>query len=217
VKEWASNFTVTIDGTTNAQTLVFTSPSGAIQVSDDIESDNYVAGSAGWKIERDTGNAEFQNATIRGTLNASDISTGTISVDRLPGLSTIAYDLSAGVAYIEQATATVTATFSSIPAGSTILINAAVGINGPGGSDDNSSGQISATSTGSFSVNAWNLSAFSYHVTGGTNDPLDWYYHSGVATKSTTGSCSFTFQIYCNANRRTYIDDMKITAVAIEA
>ena len=84
VQEWSSDFTVTIDGTTSAQTIVFTSPSGAIQVTTDIESDNYVAGVSGWHIERDTGNAEFQNATIRGTLNASDISAGTISVARLP-------------------------------------------------------------------------------------------------------------------------------------
>ena len=86
VQEWSSDFTVTIDGTTSAQTIVFTSPSGAIQVTADIESDNYVAGVSGWHIERDTGNAEFQNAVIRGTLNASDISAGTLNVDRLPGL-----------------------------------------------------------------------------------------------------------------------------------
>ena len=85
LREWSSSFTVTIDGTTNAQTLVFTSPSGAIQVTDDIESDNYVSGSSGWKIERDTGNAEFQDAIIRGTLNASDISAGTINADRFVG------------------------------------------------------------------------------------------------------------------------------------
>ena len=51
-----------------------------------------MAGSAGWKIERDTGNAEFQNATIRGTLNAADITTGTISLDRLAGLTTQSFD-----------------------------------------------------------------------------------------------------------------------------
>lgn len=85
VREWSSDFTVTIDGTTSAQTIVFTSPSGAIQVTTDLESDNYVAGTSGWHIERDTGNAEFQNATIRGTLNASDITAGTISASRLVG------------------------------------------------------------------------------------------------------------------------------------
>ena len=83
IKEWSSDFTVTIDGTTSAQTKVFTSPSGSIQVATDIESDNYVAGTSGWKIERDTGNAEFQNATIRGTLNATDITAGTLEADHI--------------------------------------------------------------------------------------------------------------------------------------
>ena len=93
IKEWSSNFTVTINGVTSAQTLAFTAASGAVQVTADIESDNYVAGSAGWKIERDTGNAEFQNATIRGTLNASDITAGTISVSRIPTLSSAKFDV----------------------------------------------------------------------------------------------------------------------------
>jgi len=79
VQEWSSQFQVTIDGTTSAQTISFTAPSGAIQVTADIESDNYVAGTSGWKIERDTGDAEFQNAIIRGTLNATDITAGTLS------------------------------------------------------------------------------------------------------------------------------------------
>lgn len=83
IQEWSSDFTVTIDGTTSAQTKVFTSPSGSIQVATDIESDNYVAGTSGWKIERDTGNAEFQNATIRGTLNATDITAGTLEADHI--------------------------------------------------------------------------------------------------------------------------------------
>ena len=45
LKEWSSNFTVTIDGVTSVQTIVFTTPSGAIQVTADLESDNYVANS----------------------------------------------------------------------------------------------------------------------------------------------------------------------------
>jgi hypothetical protein len=41
-----------------------------------------VSGSTGWAITSD-GTAEFQNATIRGSLNASDITAGTLSSDRL--------------------------------------------------------------------------------------------------------------------------------------
>jgi hypothetical protein len=178
---------------------------------------NYYWTGSSWQAVALTADSIAANYVYAGVVNATQINAGTLSIDRLPGLSTVAYDLSAGVAYIQQATATVTATFSSVPAGSKIIVNAAVGINGPGGSNDQSQGQISATSTGSFSVNAWNLSAFSYAVFGSTNEPLDWYYHSGLATKSSTGSCSFTFQIYCNYSRRTYIDAMSITAVAIQA
>jgi len=73
VQEWSSNFTVVIDGVTSAQTLSFTTPAGAIQVSTDIQSDNYVSGESGWNIERDTGNAEFNNVTVRGeVINTAD-------------------------------------------------------------------------------------------------------------------------------------------------
>ena len=87
VYEWSASFTATKNGSTGVVTVSFGSLSNAIQVTTDLESDNYVSGSSGWRIERDTGNAEFQNAIIRGTLNASDISAGTISVARLPGLT----------------------------------------------------------------------------------------------------------------------------------
>lgn len=73
IKEWSSAFTVTIDGSDSTQTIVFTTPTGAVQVADDIESDNYSAGSAGWKIERDTGFAEFGSAAIRGTLTVGQV------------------------------------------------------------------------------------------------------------------------------------------------
>ena len=47
-----------------------------------IKSHNYSSGSAGWIIKPD-GTAEFQNATIRGSLDAGDITSGTLSVNRL--------------------------------------------------------------------------------------------------------------------------------------
>ena len=47
-----------------------------------IKSQNYSSGSAGWIIKPD-GSAEFQNATIRGSLDAGDITSGTLSVNRL--------------------------------------------------------------------------------------------------------------------------------------
>jgi len=121
VKEWSSAFQVTIDGSTSAQTLYFSTPTGAIQVTADIESDNYVAGTSGWKIERDTGNAEFQNATIRGTLNATDITAGTISADRLPGLA-VANSTSISGTISKDATATYTVSFSGVKSGTKLMV-----------------------------------------------------------------------------------------------
>ena len=75
LKEWSSNFTVTIDGVTSVQTIVFTTPSGAIQVTADLESDNYVANSSGWKLERDTGDIEVNSGLFRGDITVrGDIS-----------------------------------------------------------------------------------------------------------------------------------------------
>jgi len=116
VKEWSSKYKVVFDIDDNA-TITFTTPDGAFQVTDDIESDNYVSGTSGWRIERDTGNAEFQNAIVRGTLNASDITAGTLSVNRLPGLTTKSFDTlllsNSGVAYNLSDSMTLT----SVPSG----------------------------------------------------------------------------------------------------
>jgi len=96
VQEWSSQYQVTIDGTTSVPTISFTTPSGAIQVTADIESDNYNGAgfdssgnrltphaTEGWHIDRSSGSAEFQNAIIRGTLNAADITAGTLTADRI--------------------------------------------------------------------------------------------------------------------------------------
>ena len=45
-----------------------------------IRSSNYVTGTSGWVINSD-GSAEFRDAEIRGTLNASDITTGTLDAN----------------------------------------------------------------------------------------------------------------------------------------
>lgn len=51
------------------------------KIADDIQSDNYVLNTSGWKIWRNTGDAEFNNVTVRGTLyaTAGEIS-GTLTV-----------------------------------------------------------------------------------------------------------------------------------------
>ena len=63
-------------GTMNATTITLGSSSGVIQ------SGNFVAGTSGFRI-RGTGDAEFQNAIIRGTLNAYDLTTGFMPIARI--------------------------------------------------------------------------------------------------------------------------------------
>lgn len=41
------------------------------KIATNIQSDNYVAGVSGWKIWRNTGDAEFNNVTVRGTIYAT--------------------------------------------------------------------------------------------------------------------------------------------------
>jgi hypothetical protein len=81
VYEWSAPFTATKDGTTSAITVSFGSVTSAIQVTTDIESDNYVSGVSGWQIQRDTGNAEFGAASIRGTLSANQVQIDNVTLD----------------------------------------------------------------------------------------------------------------------------------------
>lgn len=60
----------------------------SLKIQANLQSDNFVAGTSGWEINRDTGSVEFQDATIRGTLNASDITAGTMNAARI-GAGTI--------------------------------------------------------------------------------------------------------------------------------
>ena len=96
LKEWSSFYSVTINGATGNQSISFTTPSGAIQIADDIESDNFSAGSAGWRLQRDTGNAEFGSAAIRGTLTAAQIGAGTINATKLSSQSISGLGLTIG-------------------------------------------------------------------------------------------------------------------------
>ena len=80
---WTCEFVAEQHPGAAAATVTFTSPANYIAVSSDLESNNYSAGSAGWKIERSTGNAEFNDITARGDITAESITSGTLSVDRI--------------------------------------------------------------------------------------------------------------------------------------
>tara|TARA_Y100001938_G_scaffold128018_1_gene181408 strand:- start:564 stop:1991 length:1428 start_codon:yes stop_codon:yes gene_type:complete len=82
-KHWQVTFQVETDEVTNSQIITFGTVEGVIPIGADLQSDTYSAGSAGWKIERGTGNAEFNNITARGNITAESITSGTLSVDRI--------------------------------------------------------------------------------------------------------------------------------------
>jgi hypothetical protein len=60
-----------------------------------IQSYNFSTGSAGWQIASD-GSAEFQDATIRGSLNASDMQTGTLDASNVTITNLNASSITAG-------------------------------------------------------------------------------------------------------------------------
>jgi len=196
IQEWSSDFTVTIDGTTSAQTIVFTSPSGAIQVTTDIESDNYVAGVSGWHIERDTGNAEFQNATIRGTLNASDITAGEISVGRLPGLVRQASGTTTSVINDSESIASTVnrVSLTGVTTGSKILITTTVNVE---------YGSVTCYVSSTHSGFSTTIPPSGFSAGTGSTGTLSFTY-SGTATSSTVYQGVFILPAGSGSTDRTY-------------
>ena len=72
VKEWSVPYSVVVDADDNVDSISFGTLSGAFQITDTIESDNFSAGSAGWQLNSD-GTAEFSAAVIRDTLTVGQI------------------------------------------------------------------------------------------------------------------------------------------------
>jgi len=112
-------------GTISGQTIILDA-SGDTGNDSIIKSSNYVSGSTGWAINSD-GTAEFRNATIRGSLNASDITAGTLSSDRLDtdfiAVGGAASDVNSGSTTIDGGLITANSITASQIASSTITTN----------------------------------------------------------------------------------------------
>lgn len=65
---WSSRFRITEASASGTPIIVFDPPVPSVNFGTNIQSDNYVTGSSGWQIQRDSGNAEFNTITIRGGL-----------------------------------------------------------------------------------------------------------------------------------------------------
>ena len=100
-KHWQVTFHVETSEASQTQIITFGTIEGVIPIGTTLQSDNFSSGSAGWQIVRNTGNAEFNNVTARGVLDASSITTGTldcsgITVSNLNAGSITAGTLDAG-------------------------------------------------------------------------------------------------------------------------
>ena len=71
-KEWTVTYTVEADVSGAVTSIKYGTANGAFQITDTIESSNFSAGSAGWRIKND-GTAEFGAAAIRDTLTVGQI------------------------------------------------------------------------------------------------------------------------------------------------
>ena len=65
------------------QTFTFGTPEVVVIFGTDIQSDSFVEGSAGWRLERDTGNLEANDGTFRGTLGAGVVEAENLATDFL--------------------------------------------------------------------------------------------------------------------------------------
>lgn len=77
IKYWVCQYSVAEDTPGGSQTFTWGSPVSSINFGDDIQSDNFVSGTSGWRLERDTGDLEANDGTFRGSLEVSDGDTTT--------------------------------------------------------------------------------------------------------------------------------------------
>ena len=70
---WMSRWRAVQAPGASTATTTFQTPIGSLVLGTNLQSDNFVEGSAGWRIQRDTGDAEFGAAVIRGELVADQI------------------------------------------------------------------------------------------------------------------------------------------------
>jgi hypothetical protein len=69
---WSSRFRIIKAPNAGTPTIIFDTPIPSVNFGTNIQSDNYIAGSSGWQIQRASGDAEFNNITARGTLKSGN-------------------------------------------------------------------------------------------------------------------------------------------------
>tara|TARA_Y100000766_G_scaffold35437_1_gene25245 strand:- start:7963 stop:9477 length:1515 start_codon:yes stop_codon:yes gene_type:complete len=95
-KHWQVEFYVETSEVTNSQIITFGTVEGFQPIGSNLQSDTYQAGNTGWKIERLSGNAEFNNITARGNITAESITSGTLAAARIAATSLNADNITSG-------------------------------------------------------------------------------------------------------------------------
>jgi len=68
---WSSRFRIIKAPNAGTPTIIFDTPIPSVNFGTNIQSDNYIAGSSGWQIQRASGDAEFNDITARGSLTSA--------------------------------------------------------------------------------------------------------------------------------------------------
>lgn len=150
----------------------------SLKIQANLQSDNFVTGTSGWEINRDTGSVEFQDATIRGTLNADDINAGTFSAARI-GAGTIGVEViklsnssssriesNDGSSLIIRGNGTLVATSATITGAITATSGSLSGLNVTGNITTTGSGVIRTAASGTRTE--LNTSGLEFYDSGGT-------------------------------------------------
>ena len=95
-KHWQVEFYVETSEVTNCQIITFGTVEGFQPIGSNLQSDTYSAGNTGWKIERLSGNAEFNNITARGNITAESITSGTLNAARIAATALNADNITSG-------------------------------------------------------------------------------------------------------------------------
>lgn len=92
---WSSRFRISEAPGAGSPTITFDTPIPSVNFGTNIQSDNFIAGSSGWQIQRASGGAEFNNIDVRGGVIADSVVANAIAANSITADKISVSDLSA--------------------------------------------------------------------------------------------------------------------------